>query len=401
MGLDAGFKEFLRSAFPESVADEPPQRPDAIITDCMCVLHMQKTAEGATLDALARALWRSATSGARADSVIVLCFDCPEHTPRVKELEHKRRAAPSAPLALADVDDALEKGLLPHPWSDAVADRRARARVVAALAGRAEELFLEGPLGRRLIVHGLGGAATARERASGARRADGASGAARLLGEGDVSMCYWARRLAARRSGGTVLLNTVDTDLVAILALHACPGLWVALRHWDRKAAAMRVTAVDIWALATLVEERAGLPLEDFVAVCVSRGTDFAERAASGVPAWAPYVHACALHLRQAGTRLVREEGLDAGAADGMLRSVALGKRARVVADRATYARMAWNLAYWRLAPAGLGAACDPLDPRFGWVLTEEGEVQRAVWPGAGGGGLIRMAAREDAGLRM
>jgi hypothetical protein len=63
-----------------------------------------------------------------------------------------------------------------------------------------------------------------------------------------------------------------------------------------------------------------------------------------------------------------------------MLASALVGKqRGRLLAEQATYARLAWNLAYWQLAPVGEGQACNPLDARFGWQLTPEGVIQRST----------------------
>ena len=37
-----------------------------------------------------------------------------------------------------------------------------------------------------------------------------------MLGEGEVALVYWARRLARHAGGAPIVLHTVDTDLAAI-----------------------------------------------------------------------------------------------------------------------------------------------------------------------------------------
>ena len=184
-------------------------------------------------------------------------------------------------------------------------------------------------------------------------------------------MVYWARRLR-RHTEGDILMISVDTDLVALAALHASARTWVCLHH--RSAGTL---AVDVAALAGAVTSRLGMSVPDFVFVCVSRGTDFTERAVRGAPAWGPYVRACADYLKTARAVIMDEEcsRLDASAAVRMLRSAAVGKRASFTADQAWMRRALWTVAYWKRAPAGGGADVDPLCGRFGWEIAAQGAV--------------------------
>ena len=171
-----------------------------------------------------------------------------------------------------------------------------------------------------------------------------------------------------------------------LAALHAEPGTFVVLRHYDRKAGSMVHTVVDVYGLACAVPKSLGISLEDWVCVCMTRGTDFVERAVYGAPAWSPYVRSCASYLRQAGgAQLMQKDGLDASVAYRMLHSAAVGKRAKVTADQAYFARLFWNLAYWKLAPLGQGAQVDHMDGRFGWFVTVEGSIATKATPLKGG----------------
>lgn len=389
MGLDAQFKQYLQSEFPDAVPGAPSLgSPAAIICDCMCALHQWRAREDSTLSTLADYLWRQCTTGATSATAVVLCFDRQADTPRPKDLEHQRRAACETRFVKSEVAAMLERDQLPVPWSDAMADRDVRSCVVQALAEKMGAYFAEfGACVRKIIVHGAYPEAHAYSRARDGSprhaRCD-ACAQAKLLGEGDIAIIYWMLRLR-KHCDGDIIIQTVDTDMVPLAAMHAAPRTFVVLKHFDRKAGSMVSTVVDAHQLACAVPRQLGISLDDFVCVCITRGTDFVQRAVHGAPAWSPYVRACASYLRENRTRLVEGDRLDVTAAYRMLHSAAAGKRARVNTDQAYFARMLWNMAYWRLAPQGHGGLVDPMDGRFGWVATAEGGVCCAKAPMRGG----------------
>jgi hypothetical protein len=393
MGLDKDFKKYLEAEFPAALRPAAPQNPAAVLVDGMVLLHRWSPRDGgdATATGLAAFLWRAASAHAGVASVLVFCFDRQDATPRPKDLEHKKRTACGTTFDGPAVAALLEKrDELPAPWRDALADRQVRALVVAALADRLEAMFARGGP-RKLIIQGAAEAARSAVRApdGSLRRAQcSASAAAGLLGEGEVAMVYWARRLAAHARGGDVVLLTVDTDLVALAAMHASPALWVELWSYSRSAGAPVTLAVNAGALASGVTQKLGISVRDFVCICATRGTDFVDRAVRGAPAWAPYVRACAAHLKATHTSLLPDEQcarLDAGVAIRMLRAAALGGRATVNVDQAFFQRLLWNMAYWQLAPQGRGGEVDPMCGKFGWRLDEHGAVRTTTLPLKGG----------------
>jgi hypothetical protein len=220
MGLDSQFKQYLQADFPDVIATSTPAVPAALICDCMCLLHQWRAGEGSTLTSLADYVWRHSAAGSSPTTALVLCFDRQVDTPRPKELEHARRAPCAKPLSKQEVEAGLADDLLPHPWADAMADRDVRSCVVEALANRLASYFAgcNGAL-RKLIVHGTEAAAHAYTK--GKHMTCEVTAEARMLGEGDVAMVYWMRRLR-KHSNGDIIIHTVDTDLVRRASV-ACP----------------------------------------------------------------------------------------------------------------------------------------------------------------------------------
>lgn len=200
-----------------------------------------------------------------------------------------------------------------------------------------------------------------------------------------VALAYWARRLAARSGGRAVVLRSVDTDLALIAALHAAPGMLVQLSHFDRRTREMSRLTLDACALADGVRRGLRVSMDDWALICISRGTDFVARGVRGVPGWSQYVAVCAGFLVDSRATLVSGDAFDGPLAVRMLHSVARASRGGAVkADGAWLARLCWNYEYWVLAPAGRGAAVDPLDddaPVAGWLVDDDGSVVEASAP--------------------
>ena len=251
------------------------------------------------------------------------------------------------------------QGVLPgETWEDALADRDARAALTRALAEALVQLFAQRGSFRKLIVHGAWNAARAYARGGAPHRWKECekSAAAELLGEGEVAVAFWARRLAARAAGSPVVMRTVDTDLVLVGALHAAPGMMVQLQHFDRRTRTMVRVTIDAAALAAAVQRALKISLHDWALICISRGTDFVGRGVHRAPAWPRYVEVCSGFLQDARASLVRDEALDVTLVSRMLHSAArAGKGGAVAADGAWVSRARWNLEYWMLAPAGQG----------------------------------------------
>jgi hypothetical protein len=405
MGLAPDFKRYLEAEFPEAVRRETPGQPAAQLLDGMVSLHQWSARDpGDGLAELADYVWHSLAAGSCPHTVLVACFDRQGDTPRPKDIEHGKRAKCGTAFETEDVEALLARGALPLPWHDALADRRARGAVVRALGARLLAMFAARPgAARELIVQGAGARA-----ARALREEDGtctrseceASGQAGLLGEGEVAMVYWARRLR-ERTDGVILLLSVDTDLVALAALHASERTWVVLHH-----RATGVHAVDVAALTNAVARRLGLSAPEFVLVCISRGTDFSERAVSGAADWAPYVRAAAEHVRLERARAAREsrafelvsaacDRLDAGVALRVLRATMAGrKKAALKADQAWLARALWTLAYWKAAPEGRG---DEVDPMAG--VAEDGRAARCMGWQEQGGKVVEASAQLRGGV--
>ena len=312
MGLAADFKKWAAAHAPDAL-EAGSARADIVVLDSMCTLHAFSPREEDArpkLDQLADRLWSTAAACCNEGATVVICFDRQSSTTRYKLKTQAKRHRSERVWPEQEVDALIARRDLPSgsDWPDFLSHRHLRARAVEALACEVLEIFKRSASCRgvvRMIVHN--------GRASGpAQVADQHGGVedvsedAPSMGEADIAIPLWTRRLVAERPGASAAILTVDTDLVPIMLSHGGENCSVLLTHAQQHHRQCIHTAV----LAACVRRLYGLTHVEFVVVCILKGTDFCGPLVRGIPSWHDTLRWAGEHLRSsAGRPIVRADG--------------------------------------------------------------------------------------------
>ena len=142
-------------------------------------------------------------------------------------------------------------------------------------------------------------------------------------------MAAAAKLLVARQPAARVVVVTVDTDMVVLMAIHGGPNCSVCLGHGDAK----HRMCVDTAALAAVMAEQPyRLTVPEFTVVAASKGTDFCPKGISGLPDWHTTLSRGGSYLRSIKEPLVEGGGLNINTFKRMNGDIARGnKRAKVL----------------------------------------------------------------------
>lgn len=345
MGLSANFKKFVQASLPSAVVSEEPSA-DVILLDAPCVMHSFSASEVDPIpggEQLVRRILRAAVYG--CGDTAVVCFDRHSETPNRKGLAHAKRRQAKRAWTREEVKKLLSSDMLPFgdEWVDLLANRDVRGLVAEYLRDRLLDWHAsaEGRSRvRRLIIHNGGeeggpvvSLAGERSQPTGAPRA----------GEADVAIAAWAVWFAREAPGTRLLVRTVDTDLSAILAVHAQSPCTIAFTHHDPK----HRLCVDIDGLRQALQSSYGLSPREFVAVAIAKGTDFAEPSLRGLPDWHTTLRLCGSFARS--QKLFDGSAFTFNNFARMLASAALhAKRAKVAELTGSHrSNVEFNIEYW------------------------------------------------------
>ena len=351
MGLSAKFKEFIAERVPEAL-DAGQACGDVCLLDALCLMHsFRPSASGGSeppLDQLASHLIAAAAPMCLEGCTLVVCFDRQETTPAQKYGTQAKRRKANREWSAEAAESMLQRRELPlgDDWSDFLAARHVRARVIAALAVEVMNRFAGGRVKRagRLIVHNGRLSGGAQVMLAGQPWGEAAEDSPQA-GEADVAMGAWARHLLTERPNASVVVLTVDTDLIPIMMIHGGSNSSVCLNHSKPEHRMCVHTAV----LATRLHDVYGLLPEEFVVVAISKSTDFSPTCIRGIPAWHDTLRWSGTFLRQHHLTMVRDGALDLQAFMRVMHGVAMNKPAAKVAELTPKNRqdIVWTARYW------------------------------------------------------
>ena len=295
MGLHPDVKKHLRERFPACVNDDVPAvAADVIVWDAMWSLFKFHSNDDTKCgeDLIEFLWWPLERFFLAGGNTYVVCFDIPEHVPNAKAEEHAKRYGSAPPEPLTSTECSFRK--LPAPWRSALANRRVRAQVCAFIAAGFEQRFekkkgtFPNPTAH-IIVHGTGDAIK-KISFSGCRDMPEHAGACKI-GEGDLSVAYWAHHFHA----SNVVARVLDSDQVPILMLRAHLTEWndpdapsgelyvwlvnpknnpdVATGNYPYMPREQH-TLIDILALNAAVQKR-GTDIAEYVLWIIAQKTDF------------------------------------------------------------------------------------------------------------------------------
>jgi hypothetical protein len=298
MGLHSDVKPYLRERFSKSVNDAIPQEScDVLICDHMWILFKFFPDDDSTGEHLVDFIWKPIERFFNAGGTTFVCvFDIPGLVPIAKAEEHKKRYG-----SRKDTDTVeritptgkCSQTTLPLPWSAALADRKTRADICQYIADGIARRFAQCHTllkGKELFVSGVGDtvAKITVQNEIFSKEASTKHAAAALIGEGDLSVAYWAQQFHDR----TVIARVLDSDQIPILMLRAhiarrSQKLYVWLVgprrdetlkfHGYEGLPYEKHTLIDIISLNQEIGN-CGIALEEYVYWIIAQKTDFVDK---------------------------------------------------------------------------------------------------------------------------
>lgn len=218
MGLHPDVKKYIAERFPECVSESPGAPCQVVVCDYMWLLFKFFPDEFSRGEDLIDFIWGPIARFFDAGGeTYVMCFDRPERVPRAKAEEHaKRYASKDARGGEELTKKTCDQESVPLPWQAALADRSVRKEICKFISEGALDRFLSlgyGARGKKLFSHGIDGTV---RRASGVEKNTCPEhSAAAEIGEGDLSVGYWAGVFCDK----VVVARVLDSDQIPILML--------------------------------------------------------------------------------------------------------------------------------------------------------------------------------------
>lgn len=277
MGLHAGFKSECLKSFPEAWNIPPDVSHDTLhVFDGMCLLHSFSPNPSLPVNGMDQLVSffheiMQAQTCTFHQPTTALVFDITSHLPSTKSEELEKRTS-EKPAIVEPAD--LSVGFLPSPWEACLADRESRMLVCSELLKRLMALGEAGDP-QKLVTYGLVDDKVIFCYAD--RRPVVPDNELLVFGEADISIFYVIKELRKP----TVLVHTVDTDLVAISLVEDFefqPRVSIRLSHYDQTEKKRVFNTVDVNIMKHSLRTRYNMSPDAFVVLCILQGTDFVER---------------------------------------------------------------------------------------------------------------------------
>lgn len=399
MGLSEGFKKFIGATFPSCVVENKSLVYDATILDVMVTLHgftPHENDEHPAQTLADKIFWSVYES-----KTVAFCFDDPHTTPVAKHIEWELRDTTTASddersddqadekeeMAENDLTTALMFGLLPN-YAALLMNRKLRIILVNWLKTQLIRRFqlCNGSPVEMMYFFGVENTPSCvfweydcgEDVVEVAERPDLIKP---LQGEGDISAVYAAHVIRGETDATSILIKSVDTDILLLCALNTLPcQMHVELTHFDRRVRVHIKAVYDSSILKQAIEEQYQISIFEFALLAISKGSDYVTKSITAIPDWAKYFAICIPLIKtRPCVRVVPEKTtVDLSAVHGLLISASAStKRSKplFLINDGHVARVAWHLIYNMNAPVGRPV---PDCLTMGWSLNEKGRVIRA-----------------------
>ena len=212
----------------------------------------------------------------------VLCFDQHEHIPAPKQVEMRTRDARTRDEeevvdAHPDLDHVVDD-VLPSPWNLVMKHRHIREKVCEYIRTKLTERFYlpDVPLNFSMVLYGAGGKPSVFH---GKTHPDYGvpvhipeEQLQPSIGESDISMVALRQYFREVSKGSTVVVTTVDTDLLAILLLQTGggpdpvgSGKTIIDLYYNQKGGGRNSTILDVDALRREIRASVRMSIADYI----------------------------------------------------------------------------------------------------------------------------------------
>ncbi len=210
----------------------------------------------------------------------VLCFDQHEHIPAPKQVEMRARDTRVKAEEERPHTDRVVDDVLPSPWNLVMKHRDVREAVCEYIRAKISERFYlpDVPPHFSMILYGAGGQPSLfYEKTHTDHGVPVLIPEERLMpkiGESDISMVALRQYFYETEQRSTVVISTVDTDLIAILLLQEDSnrknkqedtGKTIVDLYYNQKGGIRNSTVLNIDSLWVEIQASVNIPMEDYV----------------------------------------------------------------------------------------------------------------------------------------